>query len=271
VKKILFIFILMVTLIPFQVFGENSESAGGYKFSYDDRKSKYSFGDGHYIIIPDNIVVDSRDFSFFNVIETDISLDMIRIDNEFDIQVDNNMDVIFIVKYKDIGIRSLAKIKIEEYLRIEEEIMVKDYNFDLWEHIDTNLVNKEEIEIIGEYDLNNNGKYGIVIKYKELVANTVIVVDIEDNKEIEVIEKTCPNETLTYETKNYTSNYYDYHYYTEEESDDIKEVTCNNIPTPINRIIYSEQEQNNNIFYYISYTFYFLTIVLLSINVVRKK
>jgi len=272
VKKILFIFILMVILVPFQVFGETNESAGGYKFSYFNRRYKYSFGNGYYLSVPDNIVIDSKDFNAFDVIETDINLDEITIDYLFDFNVDNNKNVVFKIKYKDVGIQTGAYISIKDYIKVESEIRVDNYEFDIWKHIDTNI-NKDNIEIVGSYDLNSNGKYGLILKSNDILVNTIIVIDIEDNKEVDKLEKTCEEtkkETLTYETKNYTSNYYDYHYYT-EESDDIKEVTCNNIPTPINRIIYSEQEPNNNLFYYISYIFYFLTIVLLSINVVRKK
>lgn len=273
-KKILFIFILMVTLVPFQVFGETDESAGGYDFSYMNRRYKYSFGDGYYLSVPDEIIIDSKKFDAFSIIETDISLDNIKIDYKFDFNLDNNKNVTFVIEYKDILIYTKAYMSIKDYIKIESEINIDSYQFDIWEYIDTNI-NKDNIEIIGTYDLNNNGKYGLILKSNDILVNTTLVVDIEENKEVEIIETTCPveekKEVSSYETKNYTSNYYDYHYYTEESNDDIKEVTCNNIPTPINRIIYSEQEQNNDLFYYISYIFYFLTIVLLSINVVRKK
>lgn len=271
-KKILFIFILMVTLVPFQVCGETNESAGGYKFSYVNRRYKYSFGDGYYLSVPDNIVIDSKDFDALDIIETDIPLDKIKIDYQFDFNIDNNKNVTFKILYKDVGIDTGAYISIKDYIKIESEINASSYEFDIWEYVDTNI-NKDNIEIIGRYDLNNNGKYGLIFKCNDILVNTTVVVDIESNKKLEVIESTCEEkkEVLTYETKNYTSNYYDYHYYTEEDSNDIKEVTCSNIPTPINRIIYSEQEQNNNLFYYISYIFYFLVVVLLSINVVRKK
>lgn len=270
-KKILFIFILMATLVPFQVFGETNESAGVCGFSYVNRRYIYSFGDGHYLSVPDKIVIESKDFDAFTIIETDISLDEIEIDYQFDLDIDNNKDVIFKIRYKDIGIDTSAYISIKDYIKIENEIIVNSYQFDIWEYVDTNI-NKENIEMIGDYDLSNNGKYGLIFKSNEILVNTIVVVDIEENKKKEITESACEDkkEVLTYETKNYTSNYYDYNYYTEEK-DDIKEVTCNNIPTPINRIIYSEQEQNNNLFYYISYIFYFLVVMLLSINVVRKK
>lgn len=271
-KKILFIFILMVTLVPFQVFGETNESAGGYKFSYVNRRYKYTFGDGYYLSVPDNIIIDSKDFDAFSVIETDIFLDNIEIDYLFDLSIDNNKNVIFRIKYKDVGIDTGAYISIKDYIKIENEINVDNYEFDIWKYIDTNIM-KDNIEVIGEYDLNNNGKYGLIFKSNDILVSTIVVVDIEENKKVEVIESICEEkkEVLTYETKNYTSNYYDYHYYNEEESDEVKEVTCNNIPIPVNRIIYSDKEQSNSLFYYISYIFYFLVVILLSINVVRKK
>lgn len=271
-KKILFIFILMVTLVPFQVFGETNESAGGYEFSYFNRRYVYAFGDGYYLSIPDNIIIDSKDFDAFSVIETDISLDDIAIDYLFDFDIVNNQNVVFRIRYKDIGIETGAYISIKEYIKIEKEISINNYDFDIWEYVDTNI-DKDNIEMIGEYDLNNNGKYGLIFKCNDILVNTTIVVDIEENKKKEIIESTCEDkkEVLTYETKNYISNYYDTHNYTEEEKNDIKEVTCNNIPVPVNRIIYSDKEQNNNLFYYISYIFYFFVILLLSINVVRKK
>ena len=271
-KKILFIFILMVILVPFQVFGEANKSAGICDFSYVNRRYIYTFDDGHYLSVPDKIVIDSKDFDAFTIIETDISLDDIEIDYLFDLDVDNNKDVVFKIKYKDIGIQTSAHVSIKDYIKIEGEIIADNDQFDIWKYVDTNI-DKENIEMIGSYDLNNNGKYGLIFKSNDILVSTVVVVDIEENKKIEIIKETCEEkkETLTYETKNYTSNYDDYNYYTEEERNDIKEVTCTNIPTPINRIIYSEQEQNNKLFYYISYIFYFLTIVLLSINVVRKK
>lgn len=271
-KKILFIFILMVILVPLQVFGETDESARGYKFSYVNRRYVYSFGDGYYLSVPDNIIIDSKDFDVLNIVETDISLDKIGVDYFFDYNVDNNKKVTFKIKYKDVGIELGAYLSIKDYIKVKEEIVVNSVDFDIWNYVDTNI-SKDNIELIGEYDLNSNGKYGLIFKSDDILVSTVVVVDIEENKKVEIIETTCEEkkETLTYETKNYTNNYYDYHYYTKEESNDVKEVTCNNIPVPVNRIIYSDTEENNNLFYYISYIFYFLVIVLLSINVVRKK
>lgn len=273
-KRILFIFMLMVLVGPLQIQAEttNSESAGGYTQSSYNGITTFKFGDGHYFSYPAKIIITSRDFNLFDVMETDIPLSSFKITNPFDLEKDNNVGGNIKIVYKDVEIEKFVNIFISDYIEIEDEIIVTTNEFDIWNHIKTN-VSKEDIEIVGEYDLESNGKYSLLIKYKDILKETMVVVDIEENKE--VFESVCPSidtstkeEVLTYETKNYINNYYTYN----TENKEVRECTCNPIelPTPINKTIYNNNP-TNDLFYYVSYVFYGLVIILLSISVVRKK
>lgn len=273
-RKILFIFMLLALVVPIQIKAEtiSSESAGGYTQTSYDGITTFKFGDGHYFSYPASIIIRSRNFKLIDVMKTDIPLSELKIINSFDLEKDNNIGSSIKIVYKDVEIEKFVTVMIKDYIEVEEKIVVTTNEFDIWEHINTN-VSKEEIEIIGEYDLKTNGKYSLLIKYKDILEQLMIVVDIEENKE--VVESTCPSvdtssnkEVLTYETKNYISNYYTYNIENKEAS----ECTCNKVelPAPINKTIYNEGS-SNNVFYYVSYVFYGLVIILLSIFVVRKK
>lgn len=274
-KKILFIFMLMVLLIPFQIKAEE-ESALGIDYSVVGGMSIFAFGDGHYLKIPLDIVVTTKDFDVLKIIETDIDHTKLKVEYLFDLEKDNNVKSQFTIKYKDKTIYTPVYIDIKNYINVNEEIIVNDNNFDIWNYIDTNILDKESIEIIGTYDVNTNGKYEITLKYDDIVKNTTVVVDIKENikedKKEEVLENessTC-EKMLTSETNNYTNKYYTYNTYNNEEI--LETVSCPeiNIPTPINKTIYNDKS-TNDYFYYITYVFYALVVMLLSINVVRKK
>ena len=284
-KKILFIIMVLFLLMPFCVTATTNvakETAGGYDWYIKDGIYYYEFGDGTKLSFPYEVRAKDIFFNFLDVVETDIPKEKLTIDYEFDIETSRDAYGRVKLRYKDVSIWQKIYLDIGDYIYVPETITVNNYEFDLWNYIKTNLPEKNQIEIIGEYDLNNNGKYALLIKWNDIIEKTIIYVDIEDNKE--VIEKECPavcsndkeeketicppvqEKVLTYETKNYVSNYYTYN------TEEIGECSCPEIkiPTPINKIIYSDND-SKKIYYYISYAFYGLAIILLSIFVVRKK
>lgn len=280
-RKFLFIFMFIILLVPFQVKAledVNLDTAGGYVSSIRNGIYYFEFGNGKTLSFPFEVRIKDIFFNFLDIIETDIPKEELKIEYDFELEKLGNDSGIARILYKDSVISHRVYTSIPQYIYIDKEIIINNYEFDIWTFIKTNIKNKEQIQIIGEYDLNTNGKYALLIKYNEIIENTILTVDIENNKE--VLDCTCPKEeikentceqnnekVLTYETKNYISNYYTYN--TENPSECSCEIK--QIPVPINRVVYTNDCDFNKIFYYISYSFYLLVIILLSIFVVRKK
>lgn len=312
-KNLLFLFLLMILIIPTKVKGETFYfNYGEYQYSNDvieERKDLevqtiiengntiYKYRTRDYLIIPSKIIIDNKDFNILSLFDTNLPIEDIKLRPKYDLDTMNNCYGKLIIEYKDTSISKSVYIEIDNYINIPKEIMVNDYEgFNIWNYIDTNIMDKDSIEIIGEYNLGINGTYDLLIKYSNLEVTTKIIVDIDNNDIIEDIEDNSKDdsdennnleEEITKEdkekinfciidnTKIYeTIKYINVCPINEEESDD-KEEKESNVEkeiVPINNKISCECNNNDKkYFYYISYSFYSVVIILLSIIVVRKK
>ena len=244
---------------------------------FDGNKWIYKYRFRNYLILPDNLVINSRDFNFTDIMETNISLDQFIINKIYNLNAMNNCEALVEIHYRDNFIRKSLYIDIDYYINVPEFIIIDSYDFDIWNYIDPDMPMKDHIRIEGEYDLNTNGEYYLTISYDDVFKEIKLIVDNENN-ENDFMDK---EEILTEEEKNYNVNkkiIYDqnkkiYNTYnnsypvTKNEENSSCDLKC-----PLNtRVIYSSCVQDNPILSYISYGFYSIIIVLLSIIVVRKK
>lgn len=292
-RKILFLFLTMLFIIPFRVkadtyyfnysdymyaieYIEESDAVEVEEIIDNDGSVIYKYRTRDYIITPDrSIVITNRNFDIYNFINTNIPLDEIAVMEYYDLESENYCEAIADVIYKDNVIRIPVYISIDNYIVVPEEIVVKDYNFDIYSYIETDIEVIEDIEIIGSYDLNVNGTYELTLLYHNTVEKTKIVVDINENNmeptgdniknEVENKEGIISETSKIYETKNYVSNYYEL-----KSTEDEKELITKVVPVN-NRIICEHDDSINQYYFYISYAFYFIIVILLSIIVVRKK
>jgi len=295
-KNLMLSFLLVMLLIPLNVKGEELYfNYGEYNYSdtyIDERKDLevktiveedktiYQYRTRDYLIIPSSIIITSRDFDIFDVIDTNLPKEEIEIKEYYDLKTMNNRNSTVVLKYKETTMSKLVTIKIANYIEIPEEIVVTNYDFDIWTYIDTDITVKEDILFDGEYNLNINGEYELILNYKNISKKTKIIVDIKENdtnqkdeikeeiaeKEDEIINENLSNIDNQENNKINTciNNYY-------EITDTIKEVEYIDRVIPVNKKIEYTSKDNNKYFRYISYVFYGINIMLLSIIVVRKK
>lgn len=303
--KMLFIFGLMFFVIPLHAKAETFYfNYSDYYYSdipvqadmgveveevFYDEKIMYRYRTRDYLTVPDNIYIYDRSFNIFSYIDTNIPLEDIEVINYYDLETMNNCDGAVEIRYHDAIISKLVHIAIKNYIKVPSEIVVTSYDFDIWEYIDTDIEDKSDVKFVGEYDLFTNGQYDLLITYYGIDAETTIIVEIEENvikedpeikddvikEEPEIKDDLITNnqdqkeevinEVTMYEIDNYSNNYSN----TNDKCDGINKVLYR--PPFNNQIIYKEQTVNNKYFYYISYGFYAITTILLSIIVVRKK
>ena len=295
-KKKILLFFLSFLFIPIGVNGEELYfNYGEYNYSdtyIEERKDLevntiieagktiYQYRTRDYLIIPSKIIITSRDFDVLDVIDTNLPKDEIEIKEYYDLKTMNHRDSTVVLKYKETTMSKLVTIKIENYIELPKEIVVTNYDFDIWKYIDTDITNKEDILFEGEYNLNINGEYELTISYKNINKSTKIIVDIKENiivqdDEIqqELIEKEediSKENLITKEneedkkTATCINNYY-------EMTDTVKEVEYVDRIVSVDPKIECISKDNNKYFRYISYAFYSINIMLLSIIVVRKK
>lgn len=256
---------------------------------FSDSGIIYQYRTREYIRLPDEIFIYYDYFNINSVLDTNISLENIAINEYYDLYTMNHCDSLVEIIYGDITIQKPVHISIESYIHIPEEIVVTSYDFNIWDYIDTNIVDKEDVKFIGDYDLFTNGQYELQVTYYGIDANTQIIVDIEDNnkhsevvnnvktdKEMEEIDNTAPKinvlpvKIIVPSVKMIDSSS-DRKNNQEAAGLIGAENNCTNL-RPINRLQEKHTTQDNSKdFYYISYGFYALIIILLSIIVVRKK
>jgi len=187
----------------------------------------------------------------------------------------NNCNDAIEIKYKKAYMGFVIYINIDEYIEMPEQIIINDYNFDIWDYIDTNIELKDEIIIEGDYDLNSNGEYNVIVSYKEIVKETKLIVDIlketdkeiieeDEIKDIEEKEDIVLEEEKKIETITYVNNYY-------ETKNTCQEIKYIDRFIPISNTVKVKDKDYNKGFRYISYAFYGVATILLSIIVVRKK
>lgn len=298
------IFILMLFIIPLQVKGESLYfNHGEYQYSnevieeapnieveeiYEGENVVYKYRTRDYLIIPEKIIIDTIDFNIFDHINTNLPIEDIKVTEYYDLKTMNNCDGVIEISYGKTIIGKLVHIRIKDYIKVPTEIIVTDYDFDIFKYIETNIKDESKITITGEYNLHMNGKYELTLSYNEQEEKTIIVVDIEENnvlledEEVEnpseekvdiapvededdlfPLEKKVIVHKYVYETNNYIDNSYE-EYKSNEDS-------CIN-ENPVNtEVIYKTKEVKDKTFYYVSYAFYSIVIILLSIIVVRKK
>lgn len=332
-KKIIFTLLLVLAIVPLKAQAENRDiwyfNYGEYNYSEkevlttddlevttkeEDGKTIYISRTREYISLPFDLIITSKDFKLEDVIKTNIPISMLKINQFYDLETMNNCYGSFEILYEDTSIGKLIYIDIDEYIQIPKQIVVDGNNFDIYEHIVTNIFNKYSIEIIGEYDLTTNGVYDISLKYNDILETTQIIVDNKDNvlEEDKIIieddknnEEDLPpieednSENKEQEEENKKENL-------DQESDEKLDNTI--IPDDKEDNIIYEYETNNNYinnymtdnnkendkttnpiqiiqnpitektiykskseyFDYITYAFYIITVVFLSIIVVRK-
>lgn len=299
-KSLLLSFLLIIFIIPVNVKGEALYvNHGEYNYSdtyieerkdlevktiTEEGKTVYKYRTRDYIIIPSSIIIKSRDFNIFDIIDTNLPKEEIVVKEYYDLKTMNNRDSTVVLKYKEATMAKLVTIKIENYIEIPEEIIVTNNDFDIWDYIDTDINIKEDIVFVGEYNLSINGEYELGISYKNISKKTKIIVNIKDNdidkneevpdeKEEEIIEKEGVSEEkkepvieekVSKEITTCVNNYY-------EITDTVKEVEYIDRVVPVNKKIEYISKDNNKYFRYISYVFYGINTILLSIIVVQKK
>lgn len=298
-RSILLSFLLIMFIIPLNVKGEALYvNYGEYNYSdtfieerkdlevktiIEGGKTIYKYRTRDYIIIPSSIVITSRDFNVFDIIDTNLPKDEIIVKEYYDLKTMNNRDSTVVLKYKEAIMSKLVTIKIENYIEIPEEIIVTNNDFNIWDYIDTDIETKEDIVFVGEYNLSINGEYELGINYKNISKKTKIIVNIKENdidkneekddKKEEIIEneefieekkESIIEELVPKEITTCVNNYY-------EITDTVKEVEYIDRIVPVDKKIEYISKDNNKYFRYISYVFYGINTILLSIIVVRKK
>jgi len=327
-KKIIFTLLLVLAIVPLKAHAENRDiwyfNYGEYNYSEkevltrddlevttkeEDGKTIYITRTREYISLPFDLIITSKDFKLEDVIKTNIPISMLKINQFYDLETMNNCYGSFEILYEDTSIGKLVYIDIDEYIQIPKQIVINSNNFDIYEHIVTNIFNKYSIEIIGEYDLATNGVYDISLKYNDILETTQIIVDnkdnvleedkiiIEDDKNNEEdllppIEEDVENKEQEEENLDQESNEKLDNPITEDKEDNIiyeyetnnnyinNYMTDNNkendkttnpiqiIQNPITeKTIYKSKSEY---FDYITYAFYIITVVFLSIIVIRK-
>ncbi|MBQ7137123.1 MAG: hypothetical protein IJO43_04030 [Bacilli bacterium] len=290
-KRNLFIILFLMVIIPIPVKGEELYVNHG-QYNYSDTyieerkdleveevlqngKTIYKYRTRDYIIIPKGLVIDRKNFNILDYIDTNLPLEDITITEYYDLDTMNKCNGAIEIKYKKAIMGFVIYINIDDYIEIPEQIIINDDNFDIWDYIDTNIETKEEISIEGAYDLSVNGEYSVIVSYDDIVKETKLIVDILKEEENEIIEEDeikdievkedITNKTVeNKETITYVNNYY-------ETKDTCKDVEYIDRFVPVNNIIKSKDKDYNKEFRYISYGFYGVITIILSIIVVRKK
>lgn len=296
-KKNLFILLLMLFVLPYGVNAEEFYfNHSEYRHTTEpleeakdlevieilsDGQTLYKYRTRDYLIIPDPLIIYSKNFDILSTFDTNLPLEEIELRPQYDLEYMNHCHSHLQILYKDTFISKSVYISIDNYIKIPEEILVDNKDFDIWNYIETDIMDRENIEFIGEYNLDNNGEYEIEIKYNYITEKTKIMVDIleneknntqEENKDIVNNDEIIAKEEPTIEEdiiKNETINTYVNNYYELKETD--KKIEYIEKIVPITNEIVYEKNAINDLFYYITYTFYGITIILLSIIVVRKK
>lgn len=293
-KKKLFIFLLMLFLLPFGVKAEEFYfNHSEYKYSkqyleqtYDleveviqgEQETLYRYRTRDYLILPHPLVIYGEKFDILSTFDTNLPLEDIEIIKHYDLETMNHCYSHIDIIYGNTKIHKSVYISIDNYINIPKEIVVKNKNFNIWDYIDTDVQERENIEIIGNYDLNQNGEYEVIVRYKYIEEKTKIIVDmiqdkenkeekveIEDNNDFVVDDNEKIKKDETKEIFNtYVNNYY------ELKNPENKTEYIEKIVPVTNKIIY-EKAKDNQVFNYVTYAFYGITIILLSIIVVRKK
>lgn len=288
-KKFLFAILSVLFLIPFKVNAETFYfNHGEYNYSneyiessdeleveevFEEGKLIYRYRTRDYLIIPDEIVIYTRNMNIFNQFNTNLKEEELILIPTYDLDTMNYCYGYLNIYYKDKVINKSVYIAIENYLKVPEEIIVKDYDFDIWNYIETDIENIEEIKIIGEYNLDINGEYEILFSYNNVEEKTKIVVDIDKNKKDEEVLKEelieSSNDVKEEIQQKETTTSYVNNYYKSEKP--IVETKYIEKLVPIDRVIYETKTDENNIFLIVTYGFYIVNTILLSIIVVRKK
>ncbi len=280
-------FFLFIFLTPFIVQAETYYfDYSDYYYSYDEIEESneveveeilendkviYKYRFRNYLILPDDIVINDRDFKITDVMQTNISFDKFIINEIYNLDDMNHCEASVDIYYKNDCIRKNLYIDIDYYVNVPDVINIEDYDFDIWDYIETDIPMLESITIEGGYDLNINGEYYLSIIYEDTIKDVKLIVDIEDNKDKplskdEIVENTNDKKII------YTKNEYTYNYSNNIAPYEIMKEEDLSCPIPVNtRIIYDDSNKENNLFSYISYAFYLIMIILLSIIVVRKK
>lgn len=307
---ILFIFVMVFLFVPSKAYGQTIYLGYGvYQYTespveeridlevekvFKEGKEVYRYRDRDYLIIPDQIIIDSRSFDIRDHIISNISLSEFEIVEKYDLKTMNNCSSGVQISYKGTTISKAVDIRIKDYINVPDEIIVKDMNFDIWDYMETNIYDQGNIVFMGEYDLTRSGRYELWITYGDISEKTILVVEIEEkedkNTQESIVEEKPKesNESLNpvlpqdlkqnigvvvpIEEVNEFSNK-EVAYATEEIGEPIKEEKIKESCSRPNssKVICKVQKEKNNLFYYISYAFYGITIILLSIIVVRKK
>ncbi len=244
---------------------------------FDGSKWIYKYRFRNYLTLPDHLVIQSKDFKFTDVMETNISLDQFIINEIYDLNTMNQCEALVEIYYHDEFIRKSLFIDIDYYIHVPEVININNDTFDIWEYIETDLPMKEYIKIDGWYDLKVNGEYYLTISYDDIFKEVTLIVDNESNKNNftsneEILTKDenheDVNKKIIYDQTHKIYNTYNNSY---PVIKDVEHSSCK-LQSPFNtKIIYRDHEKNDPIFTYISYGFYSIMILLLSIIVVRKK
>jgi len=304
-KNLLFVFLLMLFIVPLKVKGEEFYfNYGAYNYSEeyveekkdlevevinDGEKDVYKYRTRDYIIIPLYIVIESRDANIYDYIDTNIPLEQLEVIEYYDLKTMNNCNGAFEIRYKKSVIGKLVSIRIKNYIEVPEEIIVNDYNFEIWNYIETDIQKKEDIVFSGEYDLNSNGEYELLITYNDIAKKTKIIVEIEENNKVlddeekdgikdnveeeekgDIADNITQKEEIievTIEEKQPITCINNYYEIKEQE----KEIEYVDRIVPVNNKTTYDDADYNKYFRYVSYAFYSITTILLSIIVVRKK
>lgn len=296
----LFMFVLFLLIVPSKVHGQTFYLGyGKYEYSeevveerldlevekiFKDGKEVYRYRDREYLILPDKIVVYHRFFNIKDEMITNVSLEDFQIIEDYDLETMNHCTSSIHIQYKGTKIDKMVYIEIENYIKVPNEIIIKDNTFNIWDYIETDVEPKEDIKIIGDYDLTKNGRYELLITYCNVEEKTTLVVDIEESQEkidtpiedvkneiLERQEKAVLEELVSVEAipdKRQFNERDEVEISTKEVRDQKQEPCCS---TPKSKVVCNLKKQENNLFYSISYVFYGVVIILLSIIVVRKK
>lgn len=296
----LFMFVLFLLIVPSKVHGQTFYLGyGEYEYSeevveerldlevekiFKDGKEVYRYRDREYLILPDKIVVYHRFFDIKNEMITNIPLEDFQIIEDYDLETMNHCTSSIHIQYKGTKIDKMVYIEIENYIKVPNEIIIKDNTFNIWDYIETDVEPKEDIKIIGDYDLTKNGRYELWITYCNVEEKTTLVVDIEEPQEkIDTPIEDVKNEILKDSEKEVSREAVNVQIISNEEqvnrNDEMKvpikdsvlqkQESCCSIPKP--KVICNVKKERNHLFYYVSYAFYGTVTILLSIIVVRKK
>lgn len=298
---VLFIFVMLLLVVPSKVHGQTFYLGyGEYEYTvfpieeqldlevekiFKDGEEVYRYRDREYLILPDKIVVYHRFFDIKNEMITNVPLTDFEIIEDYDLETMNHCTSSIHIQYKGTKIDKMVYIEIENYIKVPSEIIIKDNTFDIWDYIETDVEPKEDIKIIGDYDLTKNGRYDLLITYCNVEEKTTLVVDIEEpqERENEIPIESSKNEILKEKEKEVSREAVNVQIISNEEqfnrNDEMKvpikdsalhkQESCCSIPKP--KVICNVKKERNHLFYYVSYAFYGTVTILLSIIVVRKK